>query len=195
LIEAAAKTSMNAYIVVSLLTGARTEELRALTWEHLHLEASPPTIEVWRSVRRSGETKTAKSRRTLELPQRCVEALRLHRRQQAEQRLKAGSRWTDSDLVFVTQFGTELDAANVRRAFRSAAKSAGLNAKEWTPRELRHSFVSLLSSSGMPIEDISHLMGHASTSVTEKVYRKELRPVLTKGAPAMDAIFAESEGR
>ena len=38
-------------------------------------------------------------------------------------------------------------------------------------------FVSLLSSSGVPIENIAHLVGHASTSVTEKVYRKELRPL------------------
>ena len=71
--------------------------------------------------------------------------------------------------------------------FRTVAAAAGLEASEWTPRELRHSFVSLLSSSGVPIEDIAHLVGHASTSVTEKVYRKELRPVLSRGATAMDA--------
>jgi site-specific recombinase XerD len=87
-----------------------------------------------------------------------------------------GQRWVDNDLVFATRYGTELDAANVRRAFRTVATAAGLEASEWTPRELRHSFVSLLSSSGVPIEDIAHLVGHASTSVTEKVYRKELRP-------------------
>jgi integrase len=69
-------------------------------------------------------------------------------------------------------------------------RSAGLAAEEWTPRELRHSFVSLLSSSDVPIEDIAHLVGHASTAVTEKVYRRELRPVLTKGATAMDRLFA-----
>ncbi|MFD1048278.1 hypothetical protein ACFQ1S_23440, partial [Kibdelosporangium lantanae] len=39
----------------------------------------------------------------------------------------------------------------------------GLNASEWTPRELRHSFVSLLSDSGIPIEKISLLVGHSST--------------------------------
>ena len=64
----------------------------------------------------------------------------------------------------------------------------------WTPRELRHSFVSLLSSSGMPIEDIAHLVGHANTRVTELVYRKELRPVLTRGAVAMDVLFPDDEG-
>jgi integrase len=60
-----------------------------------------------------------------------------------------------NDLVFATRYGTELDAANVRRAVRTVAAAAGLEASEWTPRELRHSFVSLLSSSGVPIEDIA----------------------------------------
>ena len=88
-----------------------------------------------------------------------------------------------------TSVGTALDAANVRRSFRRVAAAAGLDAQAWTPRELRHSFVSLLSSTGMSIEDISHLVGHASSRVTELVYRKELRPVLTRGASAMDALF------
>ena len=103
--------------------------------------------------------------------------------------MKAGSSWVDRGLVFCTSSGLPLDAANVRRAFRAVVARAGLEPRGWTPRELRHSFVSLLSSSGMAIEDISHLVGHSSTNVTEKVYRKELRPILTKGARAMDAIF------
>ena len=85
-----------------------------------------------------------------------------------------GERWLDNDLVLATRYGTELDPANVRRTFRSVAAAAALQASEWTPRELRHSFVSLLSSSGVAIEDIAHLVGHASTNVTEKVYRKDL---------------------
>nr|WP_318527639.1 tyrosine-type recombinase/integrase [Microbispora cellulosiformans] len=73
------------------------------------------------------------------------------------------------------------------------SKKAGLNEKEWTPREMRHSFVSLLSASGVPIENISRLVGHSNTRVTETVYRKQLRPVLLEGAEAMDGLF--SEGR
>ena len=54
---------LHSYIVVSLLTGARTEELRALGWEHVHLDpdSGPPYLEVWRSVRAHGDTKTRKS--------------------------------------------------------------------------------------------------------------------------------------
>ncbi len=68
-----------------------------------------------------------------------------------------------------------------------------MDAGEWTPRELRHSFVSLLSDSGIPLEEISRLVGHKSTVVTELVYRKQIRPVLQSGAAAMDRIFGSCE--
>jgi integrase len=54
---------------------------------------------------------------------------------------------------------------------------------------LRHSFVSLLSDHGVPIEKIADLVGHSGTTVTEKVYRHQLRPVLLTGAVVMDNIF------
>lgn len=68
--------AMEAYVVLSLPTGARTEELRALTWDNVDVEGEPPSIRLWRSVREGADTKTARSRRALELPQRAVEALR-----------------------------------------------------------------------------------------------------------------------
>jgi integrase len=92
--------------------------------------------------------------------------------------------------VFASAAATPLDASNVRRAFRNVIKDTeGLNSAEWTPRELRHSFVSLLSDNGIPLEEISRLVGHSSTAVTEAVYRKQIRPVLQAGAVAMDRIF------
>jgi hypothetical protein len=57
------------------------------------------------------------------------------------------------------------------------------------PKELRHSFVSLLSDSGVPIEEIFRLVGHKSTLVTETVHRKQLRPVIQPGATVTDRLF------
>jgi integrase len=184
---------LHAYVVLSLLIGARTEELRALHWHEVDLAGRPhavppvpPAIAVYRSVREGGDTKTVKSRRRLAMPQRCVDALLIHR-----DRL---GRAPDVDaLVFASAAGTELDAHNVRRSFRRVVAAAGLNPKEWTPRELRHSFVSLLSASGVRIEDISRLVGHSGTAVTEKVYRHQLHAVLNEGATAMDDIFPKSD--
>jgi integrase len=198
--EAVLKVSENsplhAYIVLSLLIGARTEELRALTWEHVDLTgdltATPPaprSISVWHSVRAGGDTKTKRSRRTLAMPMRCTVALRLHRIRQATTKKKAGERWQEHGLVFASAVGTPLDSHNVRREFRKVVKTAGLTPEEWTPREMRHSFVSLLSDSGVPLEDIARLVGHSGTAVTESVYRKQIRPVMMEGATTMDRIF------
>ena len=76
--------------------------------------------------------------------------------------------------------------ANVRREFRAVCTAADIG-QHWTPRELRHSFVSLMSSSG--VEEIARFAGHSSSRTTEVVYRRELRPVLTTGAEVMDTIF------
>ncbi|WP_024760172.1 site-specific integrase [Streptomyces exfoliatus] len=195
-LAAARGSRLYAYLVLSLLSGVRTEEARPLTWDHVFLapdEGVPPHVAVWRSVRRHGDTKTRKSRRTIALPKQVVDVLEEHLRWQKQERASKGMPWSREGLVFTTRSGEPLDAANVRRDFRAIVKKAGL-APEWTPRELRHSFVSLLSDHGIPLERIAMLVGHSSQATTEAVYRKQLRPVITQGAEAMDEIFADDHG-
>jgi len=193
---------LGAYVILSLTTWIRTEEARALRWDHVDLDGDPgartpvpPNIAVWRSVRLHGDTKTEKSRRTLALPQNAVAALREHCKWQAEARLAAGPLWQDTGLVFTTSVGTPLDASHVRRDFRALCKKAGIEGV-WAPRELRHTFVSVMSVSGVAVEEIARLAGHASSRTTETIYRHELRPVITTGADLMDKVFtaAEREG-
>jgi hypothetical protein len=50
--------------------------------------------------------------------------------------------------------------------------------------------VSLLSSDGMPLEDIADLVGHKGTVITEAVYRKVIVPELRRGAEVMDRLFS-----
>jgi integrase len=92
LLEAARESRLHAFIALCLLSGIRSEEARALTWDHVVAWVDDATgwqpvsvvgfdgaragadrlaIYVWRSVRHGGDTKTVKSRRTLALPQRC----------------------------------------------------------------------------------------------------------------------------
>ena len=73
--------------------------------------------------------------------------------------------------------------------FQDVCERAGFG-RDWAPRDLRHTFVSLLSDDGMAIEKIARLAGH----VTETVYRQELRPVPQEGAEVMDRLFGSVNG-
>ena len=189
-VTAAAKAAgprIYAYVMLSLCTGVRTEEARALRWEHVDFgdpgsePPRPASVAVWRSVRARGDTKTRKSRRTLGLPRLAVTAL---------QALRQESQPEPGEVVFSTAAGQVLDAANVRRSFRAVCRAAGIG-PDWTPRELRHTFVSLMSDSDVAVEEIARLVGHAS-KVTETVYRHQLRPVLTTGAQKMDTLLKDA---
>ena len=204
LMTAARGTRLEAYIVVSLLSGVRTEEARALRWDHVvawvgeqwvpvseaGFDHEQVAVFVWRAERAGGDTKTPQSRRTLALPRKCVEALREHRVQQAQDRLSAGPLWRDHGLVFASAVGTPMDDHNVRRMFREITEKAGLGTG-WVPREMRHTFVSLLSARGLPVEAIALLAGHNQTATTELVYRHQIVPALTRGAEVMDQIFSQ----
>jgi hypothetical protein len=82
--------------------------------------------------------------------------------------------------------------ANVRRDFSPRAPPGSrIDPEEWTPRELRHSFVSVLSDAGIPLEEISRLVGHSGTTVAELVYRHQLKLVLQTGDRDGPAVQAE----
>jgi hypothetical protein len=64
-----------------------------------------------------------------------------------------------------------------------------VDARGWTPRELRRSFVSLLPTATFRWRLISRLVGHKNKVVAELINRKQIRPVGQTGAEAMDHIF------
>jgi integrase len=183
---------LHAYIVVSRLTGARTEELRALGWEHVHLDPDtgppvPGSVAIGASSRRHQDPKVAPHPG---LSQSLCRRASRPASGAGEGPAGRGERWTETGLVFTTRLGTGMDAANVRRDLRRAlALVPGLNPADWTPRELRHSFVSLLSDAGVPLGDIAQLVGQSGTTVTELVYRHQIRPVIQTGATVMDRLF------
>jgi site-specific recombinase XerD len=113
--------------------------------------------------------------------------LREHKAAQAADRLRAGEVWQDLGLVLTTSIGTMLDQHNIRREFRRVTQAAGLGS-DWVPREMRHTFVSIMSKNGVPVEEIARLAGHDRTTTTELVYRCELRRVIATGAEIMGRV-------
>jgi integrase len=178
---------LEALFVLSITLGLRPGELRKLAWDHVDLDQG--VIHVWQSASRTGEVKTPKSRRSLVLPGRATAALVAHRKRQAAERLAAGSTWQDNNLVFCHEDGRmySKDALNWR--FSKMTRRAGIG--HWHAHEGRHTAVSIMSSNGVKLQDISDTVGHKSTHVTETVYRHVIVPAIRGGASVMDAVFGD----
>jgi integrase len=188
LLMASTSSRLHAFIVLCLLTGVRSEEARALRWDQVDLETG--TMAVWRSVRAGGDVKTEKSRRTLKLPQLVVDVLLAHRARQACERREAGPLWQENGLVLGTSIGTPLDSHNVRRDFRKVCRAAGIGDR-WVQKELRTSFVGMMSHRGVPVQEIAP--GRPQLQPDHRGHLRELRPVITTGAEVMDQIFGQAK--
>ena len=124
---------LEALYSVALSVGLRQGEALGLRWEDVDLDTG--TITVRKALQRLNgvfelvEPKTARSRRTIALPQTAVTALRVHRTRQLQERLLAGSKWCENGLVFTNTFGTPIDASNLIRHFHRALVAAGTPSK------------------------------------------------------------------
>jgi integrase len=177
---------IGAYVILAVVSGLRTEELRVLTWADVDLKKK--IVYVLRSDRNGGDTKTRKSRRGLAMADLAVDALSALRKRQAAEKLAAKEAWKGGDLVFCREDGTPYTSEAVLNRFRKITKAAGLGVG-WNARELRHTFVSIMSDQGVALEKISDLVGHSDTHITQTVYRHQLRPVINEGAEHMNVIF------
>jgi integrase len=190
LLDAASGEKFEALYVLSLTVGVRMGEALGLRWSDIDLDAK--TLRVNRQLQRIrdggglvfSEPKNA-SRRTVDLPQRAVEALRSHRKQQMEEQLRAASGWQDYRLVFVSGKGTPLDAQNiVNRHFKPLLRRAGLPNIRW--HDLRHSCFTILLARGTHPKYVQHLAGHASIQLTLDRYSHWMPSMGKHTASAMD---------
>lgn len=184
-----ANQRLAALFVVAITLGLRPGELRKLTWDLVDLDGG--VIHVWRSASRSGDTKTPQSRRSLILPKRAITALKAHKKMQDREREAAGRNWQGTNLVFCHEDGSMYTSEALNWRFGKMTKKAGIG--HWHAHEGRHTAVSIMSSNGVPIQDISDTVGHKSTHVTETVYRHIIRPTIRGGATIMDSVFADPD--
>lgn len=170
-LKAAEASRYHAALALIASTGLRKGEALALRWDHIDLDGG--SLKVVSTLSRIGkrlvisEPKTAKARRVIPLSPAVVTLLRRHRTTQKADQLKAGEHWTDSGLVFTTEFGTPVDPRSFLRVMEVAAKAAGVSAGVHT---LRHSIAVGWLESGVHIKAVADLLGHSSIAVSGDVY-------------------------
>ncbi len=196
-LEAAKGERLEALISLGMTLGLRPGELTGLLWSDLDLGAEPPTLTVSGSMKRNpdgsvyrGEVKRSRSGlRTIALPPLALEAVRSHRKRQAEERLRAGEEWSDNGLMFASENSTPLDPSDLRRTFARVAKKACVDVS--FPYLLRHTAVSLLIDAGKSIETVADMLGDDPRTLYRH-YRHRVRPV-ADASLAMQAILAGAE--
>lgn len=133
-------------------------------------------------------TKTAAGARTVRLTSETLEALKAHRKRQAELRL-AAPEWRDHDLIVCTGRGTPVQpCGNVQRSFEALVKQAGL--RRIRVHDLRHTHATLLLLAGVPAKVVSERLGHASIGITLDTYSHVLPDMQDEAASAFSRILA-----
>ena len=194
-----------AYLTCAAMCGLRPGELLGLRWEDVDFEAgvlrvrkclkSLPDPASGKRILVLEELKTERSKRTIRMPRQVATALLALRKEQAAAKLRLGAAYDVRGLAIV--FGDGAGAPkwpqDVRSRFQTLCGRAGIG-EGWTPREQRHTFVSVLSDSGVDIEKIADAVGHVNSTVTKAVYRHQIADEITSAATVMDSIFGEAKG-
>jgi integrase len=164
------------------MTGMRRGEVLGLRWRDVDLVAGraaiTQTIIAPRYVTQLSTPKTEKGRRSVELDAGTVEALRSHRKRQAEERLAFGPGYEDNDLVFRREDGAALKPHLFSLAFETRASRAGL--PKIRLHDLRHTHATLALKAGEPAKIVSERLGHSSVAITLDIY-SHADPGLQKG--------------
>lgn len=156
-------------------TGLRFSELAGLHWIRIDWDTSMITVQ--ETLGRDGKSikpypKSKKPRYVGPFPSWVAAAL--HTLMDGRDSVTAGcgmkhgdsKRPCRSGLVLVSEAGTALDRHNMLRAFKAAARRAGIDAGR--THDLRHTFASWLRQAGVELDVVQDLLGHASIATTQR---------------------------
>lgn len=178
-------------VLLAASTGMRRGEILAQRWRDIDFQAA--TLQVAQVIQQTAkqitikEPKTERSRRAIALPSRIVRELQAHKKEQAAWRLKLGLGKDTRDLVFPAWDGELRSPRNFSKDFSRAVAAAGL--PHVTFHGLRHTHITHLLRSCVPVHVVAARAGHANPTVTLNIYA-HLLPGQQEGAAAvMDAAL------
>lgn len=150
-----------------LVTGKRVGEIFGLRWSDVDFHQN--TISFLVKSLKVGERQVLPMSKTV---REILELAKTHR-------------LTDSEYVFHSRTGNKIDYSAHWKEIKSAAKLP----KNFRPHDLRHTFASILASSGeVDIFTLQKFLGHKTTQMTNR-YTHLLDSSLKKGTETIDRVF------
>jgi integrase len=167
LMEAAVEPHVRLFMVLAITTGARAEAILELTWAQVDFNKGLIDLRS-RDVANPLTKRVRKGRSIVPM----TEEARFDLLQ-----AKAGA-LTDH----VIEYGGK-PIGKISKGFNEARRRAALS--DVTPHTLRHSVVTWLNEDGIPLEDISRMVGHKDVATTRRIYAHPSAETLR---PAADAV-------
>jgi integrase len=158
--------------------GLRRSEALALRWDDVDTANGSLRIDEGLIAVRKGavwsDAKNARSRRAIALDDGTMRAIARRRRQQAEERLAAGSAWEGENLITTTRLGGAVMPRSLDRALQLIVEKAGL--PRLTSHGLRHTAATHMVRGARDVGElraVADVLGH-SPDMLMKVYAHAL---------------------
>lgn len=170
---AASAHRLHALFNTALGTGMRRGELCGLRWQDVDFEAKTITVrknlvQVGKEVVENSAKTKAGHLRKIPMGKQVYATLMEWQLKQAIERNDWADAYQDSGRVFTYDDGEQLRPGYPSSAMMTIVKNAGLPPLKF--HGLRHQFASSMLASGMRIERLSMMMGHASINITLSLY-------------------------
>lgn len=191
LLERARSSKAYMPVLIAVTTGMRRGELLALRWKDVDLNNAGlsvrQSLEQTKEGLRFKQPKTTKGRRTIALPSLLVDALRVHKAEQAKVRLMMGPGYQDHGLVYANPDGTPYPPDSLTATFRSMVRKTALVGVRF--HDLRHTHATQLLLQGVHPKIVSERLGHATVSITLDLYSHVLPGMQEDAALKVDAAL------
>lgn len=184
---------------VTLFTGMRQGEVLGLTWDCVDFEHKTLYVnKQLQKVPKAGgpyllvPTKNGRGR-VVTVAASVMALLKRQRGQQAQARLLAGPSWNNEyNLVFTNELGRHLTHEAVRRKFKEAVTSFGMEQERF--HDLRHTYAVVSIESGDDIKTVQSNLGHATAAFTLDVYGHVSQKMRQQSADRMERFIQALSG-
>lgn len=218
LLKAATSVRNGARYVIALTLGLRKGEALGLQWHDIDLEQQTMTIA--RTVQRlnwehgctaaepcghryaghcphrygggavAAEVKSRAGRRVVGIPSPLVQVLDRHRREQEQEREKAGNMWREEGWVFTNRLGGPLHPRVDHDTWKELLSQADV--RDARLHDARHTAATMLLLLGVPSRAVMDVMGWSEASMTKR-YQHVTPEVTSSIAERVGELFWPSE--